>query len=224
MVTEVDASSRCRHGIRLKTAAGNWKVVKPSEDGRVTGVLERMKLIVKEVGRAVRADGWVFRRAGLVCEVQGGEQHSIDLVLVKAGRVLFLETKWSGTAIADAHRAGEATLDRWLRAAAKQCTLVYPSGARRAHVNGAAGVLAASPYGWSMEIDGRVYGHRQGRFSEECAAEFGASRGRLGTSGSAKRSRNPSLKAHEKKYRQIDGREGHNASTRASMSNSRCSR
>ena len=102
------------NGIRMKRADGEWHVVGPSEDGRVGAIMMRMAVIAGEVSAAVQEAGWAFKRADQLCELtdvlRSGEKHSTDLVIARGRRVVYVEVKWSPTAIARARSAGEGVL------------------------------------------------------------------------------------------------------------------
>ena len=225
MVAELMGKTRSFGGIRMLDDGGRGQLVTPAQDVRVEAVAVRMAVIAGEISSALKAHGWSIVRADQTCELAGGlssgEKHSIDLVLSKEGATVFVESKWSPTAVAKARNAGAQVLDNWLRAAAKGCVFLYPSGHRRAQSAVAAAVLAVSPYGWSFQVDGDPFGSISGRFSAPCTSQWKYSRGRSGTSGSAKRSRNPVAKSGEVTYRLNEGRTNHNACVRASMAKRR---
>ena len=222
LVAELHRKVRSHAGIRMwHDESGHWKAVTPAEDDRVCGAMLRMCVIGTEMVDGLRADGWVIRRADQFCElvggIQDGDKHSIDMVMAKGSITVFVEVKWNPLNLTFARADGRKVLDAWLRNAALGCKFVYPSGARRAEAATAAAVLAASPYSWSLQIDGDAAESLSGRFSRPCTSSFTMSRGRSGTSGSAKRSRSSAAKATETSYRRGEGRAAHNRWAREGM-------
>ena len=196
--------------IRMQSASGEWVAVSPKKDLRVKPILSGMLILATGMADGLRNSGFRLKRADQLIELASGQQHSVDLVLEK-DRVLYLvEMKWS-MQLVRARREAASTIRDWLADAARDCTLISPSGRRSACVASAAGALCVSPHSWALDING--CDKSAGFFTRDVREDYVDTRGRSGNSGSAKRSRNPASYRQEQRYRQQDGHEGHKTST-----------
>ena len=196
----------------MKTFRGEWVTVTATDDARVPDILQRMAAVAEELSAGLRDAGVQLRRAEQVVVLDDGETHSVDLVLTRGGDVIFTEVKWSRDSVATARSWAKRSLP-WLRRAASDCTLVYPSKATRVGSADYIAVLGVSPTQWSLEVEGGV--SEGDFFPKECKSQ--CLRVRKCPSGSAKRSRKPRLAEAERKYRKGRGKTKHQRYARESM-------
>ena len=201
----------------MKTSRGSWVTVANKVDSRVSGILSRMSAFAQELHAGLKDAGVQLRRAEQVVQLDGddGARHSVDLVLVLDGEVIFTEVKWSRDSVATARAWAKKSLP-WLRRAALGCTLVYPSRVTRRGSADYVAVLAVSPTQWSLEVEDSVA--KGANFSKDSKCQQTESRRvRKGPSGSAKRSRNERLAEAEQRYRKGRGKDKHRRYARESM-------